>query len=52
MPSGNCFAIVTDPAQIARDNDLVRSKVELGAAVGICPRPAPGRRAAKDDKTA
>ena len=37
----NAFQVTTDPAQIARDNDLVRSKVELGAAVGVCPRPAP-----------
>lgn len=43
------FTPTTDAAQIARDNDLVRSKVELGAAVGICPRPAPSRRTAPQD---
>lgn len=34
MASGNCFKLSTDRAQIARDNDRIRSKVMLGAAVG------------------
>ena len=45
----NAFQVTTDAAQIARDNDLIHSKVELGAAVGICPRPAPSRRTAPQD---
>lgn len=40
------FKLITDPATIARDNDLVRAKVEIGAAVGVCPRQAPKPRKA------